>query len=118
MRNLFLSLLLLFPLIAKAQWTDEQKILGGVALTVMVIDYGQTRQIALHPEKWTELNPLLPKKPSLADINRHFIIIPIVTYVALDHLPSEYRTVALYVITAMQVAVVANNYRIGVRISF
>jgi len=117
---LFSLVLTLFPgLVLGDDWTGEQKILSAIAITAVVIDYGQTRTIALSSELgWYEKNPLLPAKPTLGEVNRHFILIPLATYFVLDYLPSDKRTIALYALTAVQVAIVAHNYSLGVRVSF
>lgn len=98
-------------------WTDEQKILAGVAYTAMVIDYGQTRTIAKTP--WFhENNPMLPKYPTISQVNRHFAIAAVASYLIAENLPSEQRTWFLRGLALVQVGVVAHNVSLGIRMDF
>lgn len=98
-------------------WTDEQKILAGVAYTAMVIDYGQTRSIVGHPTLY-EQNPLLGEHPSMSRVNRHFALSALASYIIADALPSEQRTWFLRGLALVQVGVVAHNVSLGIRVSF
>ena len=111
----------MLPTISFGQWTDEQKALAAVASVALVIDYGQTRSMVEQIEAGKsrfERNPFMPRYPTMQDVNRHFIVWPIVTYLVLDNISSESRTIALWALTVVQVSVVAHNYSIGVRTSF
>ena len=99
-------------------WSPEQRTLAGVYLAAHVIDWGQTRRIAREPHIWHEYNPLLPRHPSIAQVNRHFLLVPIVGYFIADALPSRHRTTALYWAATIQVSVVARNHYLGIRVSF
>jgi hypothetical protein len=113
-----LPLLLLVPSICFAQWTTEQKALAAVSMAALAIDYGQTLNVVKRPDKYREGNPILSSYPSRGRVNAYFVIVPIATYLALDYMSTDTRTLALRVITSVQVAVVAHNYSIGVRTSF
>lgn len=103
---------------ARAQsWTDEQRTLGAMYLTAHAIDWAQTRQIIREPGMW-ELNPILGRHPSRARVNAYFALTPLAGYLVLDALPSQHRTTALKVITTLEIATVARNHYIGVRIRF
>jgi hypothetical protein len=124
MKTLFLLLLILCGS-AQAQWTSEQKTLAAVASVALVIDYGQTKSIAtkdIYREgvlmRNVEHNPMLPRHPDMRDVNRHFILTPIIAYAVLDNISSENRTMALKVLTAVQIGIVAHNYSIGIRAEF
>ena len=124
MKTLFLLLLILCGS-AQAQWTSEQKTLAAVASVALVIDYGQTKSIAtkdIYREgvlmRNVEHNPMLPRHPDMKDVNRHFILTPIIAYAVLDNISSENRTMALRVLTVVQIGIVAHNYSIGIRMKF
>jgi hypothetical protein len=106
------------PALCHAQWTTEQRVLGGIALTAIVIDYGQTLNIAKHPTTKWEYNPLLPEHPSVSQVTRHFVVGSIIGYVALDAMPSEWRTIALRIGTTIQIGVVARNFSLGLNTQF
>lgn len=113
-----LSLLLMFHSMAFAQWTDEQKALAAVSMAATVVDYGQTKWIAESRGIWNEHNRCLGMHPSPAAVKNYFIAAPIVSYLILDNISSERRTLALRFIAAIEIGVVSHNYSVGVRTSF
>lgn len=115
--RLIVFLLAFLPSVVMAQWTDEQKTLAVVSAVALVIDYGQTRSIAV-TEGLYERNPMLPRHPTIQQVNRHFVLAPLVAYLVLDNISSEHRTTALRVLTIMQVGVVAHNVSIGIGVRF
>jgi hypothetical protein len=124
MKSILLTLLVLCGS-AHAEWTAEQKTLAAVASVALVIDYGQTKSIAtrdIYREgvlmRNVEHNPMLPRHPEMKDVNRHFILTPVVAYLVLDNISSENRTMALKVLTVVQIGIVAHNYSLGIRTSF
>jgi len=90
---IFLALFIAFPCKAET-WTTEQKQLAGIATTLMVVDWAQTRHIANNPHKFHELNPLLPNHPSIGQVNRHFIISGLIIGTLAHNLP-QYRSLLL-----------------------
>lgn len=117
MAKLILVLILLAPSLASAQWTKEQKTIGAIALTALAVDYAQTRTIVNDP-RWEEANPLLGDNPSMRKVNLYFVAVPIISYLALDALPSEKRTIALRIIAASELAIVGHNVHLGIKMSF
>lgn len=115
------ALALVFALLcgsAHAQWTDEQRTLGAMYMTAHAIDWGQTRRIAREPQRWSELNPVIGRQPSMGRVNRYFLLTPIVGYLVLDAMPSDYRTTALKALTMIEVGTIARNHYLGIRVSF
>jgi len=98
-------------------WTDSEKAWGAAFLATRVVDWGQTRYIARHPDRFRELNPLLPEHPSLGDVNRHFLVSTAVMLAAAHYLP-QYRKAMLQVWVAAGVIGTARNAHIGVRFDF
>lgn len=118
MRSLVAAVLALVCGCAHAQWTTEQKAMSGAFLTLWAADYGQTRTIAQHPERWVEYNPVIGKHPTLGRVNLYFLAAPIISGVLLDNVSSTERTWALRVLTSLEVGLVAHNAHIGIRASF
>ena len=103
---------------ACAQWTDQQRALSAIYMTAHAIDWGQTRRIAQEPQHWSELNPVLGRKPKLSRVNAYFLLSPVVGYLVLDALPSDTRTHALQFLTAIEIGTVARNHYLGIRMAF
>ena len=120
MNKLILALLFLLPMSANAQfsgWSPTDKALFATSTALLVADWGQTRYIARHPDRFRELNPLLPEHPSLGDVNRHFLVSTAVMLAAAHYLP-QYRKAMLQVWVAVGVIGTARNAHIGVRFDF
>lgn len=117
MKAAILALALLAMPAHAHDWTDEE-VRWGVALAVTrVIDWGQTRYIARHPNEFREANPFLSNHPSMAEVNRHFIVGNLLMFGAAHYLP-QYRSTLLRVWVSIGVGANAHNAAIGVRISF
>src|SRR5690606_23306335 len=50
--------------VAAREWTAEEQWTAAAAASLLVVDWAQTRYIAKNPEKWRELNPMLPDHPT------------------------------------------------------
>jgi hypothetical protein len=98
-------------------WTADEKAWGTAVLATRLVDWGQTRNIARHPERWRELNPLLPEHPTLGEVNRHFLVSTALMFAAAHYLP-QYRKTMLQVWFAVGVGVTARNAAIGIRMEF
>jgi len=69
--------LLFFPSPAFAyefaeNWTWKDTAYQSAAITLKVIDWGQTRHIAKNPDQWYEMNPMLPRNPSVDQVDAYF----------------------------------------------
>jgi hypothetical protein len=110
--------LLLVPSVCFGDWTGEDSAREAVYLGFHVMDWGQTLDIADHPDRWHENNPLLGSHPSRGRVNRHFVLTallhPVVSYL----LPRPYREVWQYSTIGLQVVVVGNNARLGIGFGF
>jgi hypothetical protein len=106
---------------AQAQWTTEQKWLAAASMTALAIDYGQTRSIVVNISDGGgrfERNPMISRFPTMGQVNQHFLLTPVIAYLVLDNISSENRTMALSVLTTVQVGIVAHNYLIGINARF
>ena len=99
------------------KWTKKQIILQGTATALSVIDWGQTLDIVDRPEYY-EINPIIGKHPSRADVNRYFACSVILKVLITHILPSEYRKYWLGGNILISGYFVNNNYQIGLRVNY
>jgi hypothetical protein len=99
----------------------------GVNTTLLGVDWGQTRNIAFHPDDYHEFNPILGRHPSAGTVNTHFAAaIPLYwfsTWALPPREPHGYkrfinRETFSFCITIAEGANVANNARVGIGIRF
>ena len=119
MRRL-LAALLLAPTLAAAgePWDGTDQALGAVTLTATVIDWGQTRSIAKHPEQWRETNRVLGEHPSAGRVDAYFIGVIAATALLADWLVPRNRKLFLGAVAAVEFAVTARNRSLGIKIAF
>lgn len=98
-------------------WTPQEKRWAAAAAAATLVDWAQTRYIAKHPDKYREMNPLLPRHPSLGDVNRHFVRGLIVTGVLAHALP-KHRLTILRTTAIFEIAVTTRNAYIGIGLEF
>ena len=116
MKLRFLALLwfCLFPVFAQAQTKLE-----ATAATLFVLDYLQTRNIALNLDKYEETNPILGSSPDIGEVNRYFLVTGLASYLAYNYvLPEKWKETGLLLFIAVEGTVVANNVRIGIGFNF
>lgn len=98
-------------------WTNADLALLGVGSALHIVDWGQTRSIAQHPDQYRELNPLLPSHPSMAQVNAYMLGTLILWPIVADLVP-EYRRGILGIWIASRALAVGHNYQIGLRMSW
>ena len=103
---------------AADSWTDSQVAKGAALAVLTVADWAQTRNIARHPERWHETNPMLGRHPSVGDVDKHFAVASLIGAAALHALPTRYRDWALNAGLVIEAGCVANNLRLGIGIKF
>ena len=114
-----LPLLVLAPTIALAEpWDATDRALGVAAVSALVIDWGQTRDIVKRPHDYEERNPLLGKHPSMGRVNLICAGSIAATLLTADWLTSKNRKIFLGTITAIELTVIGHNKNIGLRVSF
>ena len=83
-----------------------------------IVDWGQTLEIARHPDKFNEMNPLMGKHPSVGRVNTYMGLSAmghlIISYV----LPDKYRIYWQWITIGMSGACVINNFNIGLKVRF
>ena len=106
------------PATAADEWTAPQASKAASLAALTVADWAQTRNIARHPERWHETNPMLGRHPSVGDVDKHFAVASLIGAAALHALPTRYRDWALNAGLVIEAGCVANNLRLGIGIKF
>lgn len=106
------------PAKATDDWTDAQAGKAAALATLTVADWAQTRNIARHPARWHETNPLLGEHPSVARVDRHFVVSMLAGALALDALPTRYRDQALNTGLVIEAGCVGRNLSLGIGVRF
>lgn len=100
------------------EWSREDSYREAVYLTVHILDWTQTLNIARNPDKWHEKNPILGRHPSVGKVNAYFATTAAI-HVGLAYLlPAEWRKTFQYLSIAVEGGVVAHNYSIGIKTDF
>ncbi len=106
-------LLISTPVGAFDDWDRTDYALLGTSTALMVVDWRQTHQIAAHPRKFHEINPIIGRHPSHADVDIYFATSWLVKAGIAHVLPSAYRKAWLGAITGGSLAMVIHNNSIG-----
>ena len=99
-------------------WDRTDSLLLTTALSTIAIDWGQTRDIARHPERFTEGNPFLGSHPSVGRVDKYFALAMAGTAVTAGFLAPTPRKWFLGGVTAVEVVVIISNHRVGIRADF
>lgn len=124
------------------EWTGTDKAMLGAAVGLLVIDWGQTRDLVNGEEctRWVdqigpngglgsrretyqcrvkkESNPLLGDYPSRQEVDRYFALALLGTVGLAYVLPAAYRKYFLGGVIVIETVVVLRNHRIGLRVNF
>ena len=104
--------------LAADPWSTEDKAMYAAYTALRIVDMGQTLNIARNPDKFHERNPLLGSHPSEGKVAGFFIGSHIVMTVAAHYMPSEYRKWFLRTGTVIELGMVGNNAKLGVKVDF
>lgn len=85
-------------------------IIAIALVLLLLVDWAQTVQIAKHPERWYERNPLLGKHPSVRRVHLWFAACVAAAVAVAVVAPA---VAALFVL--VEVLCVVNNYLLGIR---
>ena len=96
---------------------DENFLLASSTL-LLLVDWGQTRDIARRPEEYHETNPLLGEHPSMKKVDTYFASWILGNFMATKLLQGKWRKAWQHAINVVQVGAVANNYKIGLNVRF
>jgi len=106
------------PAIAADPWSKQDKILEGVYLILHAVDMGQTLDIASHPDKYYEYNPVLGKHPTKSAVYAYFIGTTMVHIGVTHWLPKRYRPWFQGITIGLSGGCVLHNFNIGLRVRF
>jgi len=112
-------LVMLFAEIGIAQERQQERgLMAKVWVTLLAVDWNQTRIIARNPDRFNEKNAILGNHPSVGKVNGYFAAAIIGTIGVAMALPSEYRKFWLGGITVLEVSVTQHNRSLGIKTSF
>jgi len=121
MLKLILIAALIFPSFAKASdWSDADTVREAVYLAVLAIDYGQTRNIAHHPENWQEITAdwAITSHPSAHQVDNYFALLAITQVTIAYLIPAEYRKKFQYINIVCEARAVHSNFSLGIGVEF
>lgn len=121
MKKFLLSTLILstascVPQPCLAEWDAVDKGMAVVGATAHIIDWGQTRNIAKDPLNYTEINGILPKHPTVGQVDAYMILTGAMWLGAAALVPDDFRkpVLGLWILSRY---VIINNHQIGLRFS-
>lgn len=98
--------------------SSVDKTLLASSTTLLVADWGQTRDIALNPNKFQESNLILGKHPHVDKVDIYFASVLFINTSAYFVLPDNWRTAWLAGVTLVEAGCVINNASQGIKINF
>ena len=99
-------------------FTPHESIAQAVFTGMAIVDWGQTRDIARGPARFTETNPILGRHPTLRQVDTLVPLGICIHALIAWALPQKYRRYWQYVWIGIETQAVHSNYRSEVRISF
>ena len=115
---LLLALILPITSFAADPWSNADKARQAAYYTVTVMDWGQTRYIAKHPELYYETNVRLGRNPSTSDVNKFFLVNLIGHTAIVHYMPAEWRPVFQYLTIGYEFSAVERNFGLGIKMDF
>lgn len=103
------------------RWTTENTVLALSSTALIVMDWSTTLTMARRPDRYTESNPLLPRHPSVRQVNVACALALGGNLLLAHWLPNPWRSVVMETVTAIELASVTNNvvrYGIGLSLPF
>lgn len=89
-----------------------------VAVTATIVDWGQTRYVVQHPDKFHELNKKMGSSPSMGTVNRHFSQLLARDLILGSILPSPLNHLYFGAVSIAEIKATRHNRSIGVKFSF
>jgi len=99
-------------------WTPAQKYAQAGITAMQIIDWGQTRNIASHPESFRESNPIMGNHPSKGSVDAYFLLSIPVHILATHFTPSKYRKYIQAIQIGSSGYCITENFRIGLGVKF
>lgn len=99
-------------------WSDGDYARQAVVFGTMYIDWRQSHEIADHPDKYREINPLLGDHPSGADVDRVFLATAIIHSSVVYAMPARWRPAFQWFTVGFETSSIGRNWQIGIRLGF
>ena len=106
------------PVSASDPWTSGDVGRESVYQVLHAVDYLQTREIARHPEKYYERNPILGNHPSEGNVALYFAATSLLHLGVAYALPRGLREPFQYVTILIPAGMVAHNFGLGIKIQW
>ena len=84
-------------------------------VSLLLVDWSQTRFIAKNPARFTEINPILGKHPSLRAVNIYFSCCIALSVAGAYSLPFWWAIGVGTAVVALEAFITIRNYRRGIR---
>jgi hypothetical protein len=118
LKRKLLSLTILLAMYGSAgagEWKPTEQI---IVTTLLVADWGQTRDAARRDDLKEGWNPILGEYPSTGRVDRYFAATVIGYNIAAYYLPPKWSRRLAYVVGAVQISAVGNNLILGAKFDF
>lgn len=99
-------------------WSTQDRALFSASSVLLVADWAQTRHIARNPHRFYEKNPILGEHPSLGRVNTYFATVLVANYFITDALSPKWRTAYQAGLIGVELVVIGNNKRLGIKMDF
>ena len=119
MKTILLILILSLPAIpCYAEWSKADTYREITWQGLHIIDWGQTLEIARHPNQYHEVNPIMGKHPSVGNVNL-YMGLSALGHIGLSYiLPKDIRPYFQYITIGISGACVAHNFNVGLGVKF
>jgi hypothetical protein len=84
-------------------------------MILLILDWLQTEQIALNPDRWYETNLILGSHPSREAVGVYFLAWIIGTPTIAIILPEQWSLAVMSIGILIECACVVNNHRLGIK---
>ena len=101
------------------EWTQDEKLWGVAAGTLLLADWATTYNMTQRYSEgyYEKYNLLLGPTPSAGAVNLYFLTVTPAVFLAADYF-SNYRKEILQATSLIELIMVGNNLRIGLKIQF
>lgn len=120
MYKFIFALLLLSSSAVADEWRETDTYREVTFQILNIIDWGQTRYVAKHPEQYQESESawLIGQHPSTTDVDRLMVMSAILHPIISNYLPQDWRTAFQYVTIGDKLNATIGNASIGIKIEF
>ena len=120
MKILILLLLLLSSSVYADEWTTGDTYRELAFQTLNIIDWGQTRYVAEHPDQFyeKESQQFIGKHPTTGRVDAYMAQSAVLHFIVAYYLPSSWRVPFQYITIGGKLNNTIGNASIGVKVSF